>query len=97
MGRGRKYAFAPTAQAEQLHDIIKRSSFTLMGAAEHAGVGSRISSWLKNTHPRLDSFVDIADAMGYDVVLVPREGEPYDPQREPTIPGLLNDQDRNSR
>jgi hypothetical protein len=91
VGRGRKYAFGPTRIAVELHGIIKRSPWTFDQAGQLAGVGSRISSWVKNTHPRLDVFVDVADAMGYDVKLVRREREPYDTQSEPTIPGLLND------
>jgi hypothetical protein len=91
MGRGRKYAFGPTPQAKELHGIIKRSPWSFMQAAELAGVGSRISSWVKHTHPRLDMFINVADAMGYDVVLVRREREPYNSPDEPTIPGLLND------
>lgn len=72
MARGRKFPITPFPLTLDLLSKIKERGHNFKSISAKAGCGHSISRWARDTHPRIDTFCLVAEALGYDVKLVPR-------------------------
>lgn len=79
MGQGRKFPIRPMQPTLDLLSKIKEHGENFKSISAKAGCGHSISRWARDTHPRIDTFCDVAEALGYDVKLVPRDGIDNEP------------------